>query len=96
MSFDFFIFILCSVGGADYGSVRIGAFMGRKMIKSIASSILSQSLPDANGFNLDELDADGVELLKAEASLDYLCNLSPHRLTSFFLYKFYGANLQVS
>lgn len=53
--------------------------MGRKMIKSIASSILSRSLPDANGFNFDELEDDGIELLKSEASLDYLCNLSPHR-----------------
>lgn len=53
--------------------------MGRKMIKSIASSMLSPSLPSANGANLDELEDDGVELLQAEASLDYLCNLSPHR-----------------
>ncbi|POO03880.1 Mevalonate/galactokinase [Trema orientale] len=70
-----------SVGGADYGSVRIGAFMGRKIIKSIAATLLTRALPlpDAKGFNLDELDIDGIELLKAEASLDYLCNLSPHR-----------------
>ncbi|KAJ6434718.1 hypothetical protein OIU84_000037 [Salix udensis] len=68
-----------SVGGADYGSVRIGAFMGRKMIKSIASSTLSRSLPSANGLILDELEDDSVNLIKAEASLDYLCNLSPHR-----------------
>ncbi|EXC32767.1 hypothetical protein L484_019881 [Morus notabilis] len=73
-----------SVGGADYGSVRIAAFMGRKMIKSIASSILSRSLPDANGFNLDEFEDDGIELLKAEASLDYLCNLSPHRYEAVY------------
>lgn len=76
-----------SVGGADYGSVRIGAFMGRKMIKSIASSILSRSLSDANGFNLDELEDDGIELLKAEASLDYLCNLSPHRYEAVYANK---------
>lgn len=76
-----------SVGGADYGSVRIGAFMGRKMIKSIASSILSRSLSDTNGFNLDELEDDGIELLKAEASLDYLCNLSPHRYEAVYAKK---------
>ncbi|XP_031255016.1 L-arabinokinase-like isoform X2 [Pistacia vera] len=64
-----------SVGGADYGSVRIGAFMGRQMIKSAASTELSQ-LKTSNGS--DSLE-DGVALLKAEASLDYLCNLSPHR-----------------
>ncbi|KAL5559414.1 hypothetical protein UlMin_035625 [Ulmus minor] len=73
-----------SVGGADYGSVRIGAFMGRKMIKSIASSILSRELPSPNGINIDELEADGVELLKSEASLDYLCNLSPHRYEALY------------
>ncbi|XP_062163501.1 L-arabinokinase-like isoform X1 [Alnus glutinosa] len=73
-----------SIGGADYGSVRIGTFMGCKMIKSIASSMLSQSSPSANGANLDELEADGVELLEAEASLDYLCNLSPHRYEALY------------
>ncbi|KAB1204464.1 L-arabinokinase [Morella rubra] len=73
-----------SVGGADYGSVRIGAFMGLKMIKSVACSMLSRSLPSANGVNLDELEDDGVELLEAEASLDYLCNLSPHRYEALY------------
>lgn len=68
-----------SVGGADYGSVRAGAFMGRKMIKSTASGMLPQSLPSSNGINNIEPEVDGVELLEAEASLDYLCNLSPHR-----------------
>ncbi|GFZ01077.1 arabinose kinase [Actinidia rufa] len=67
-----------SIGGADYGSVRVGAFMGLKMVKSIASTRLSQSFSSANG-NADELKEDGVELLQTEASLDYLCNLSPHR-----------------
>ncbi|XP_062098515.1 L-arabinokinase-like isoform X2 [Humulus lupulus] len=74
-----------SVGGADYGSVRIGTFMGQKIIKSIASSILSRSLPDANGFSLDELGDDGIELLKSETSLDYLCNLSPHRYEAVYV-----------
>lgn len=57
--------------------------MGRKMIKSIASSMLSRSLPSSNGENVDELEDDGVELIEAEASLDYLCNLSPHRYVHF-------------
>ncbi|GMQ02600.1 hypothetical protein CsSME_00048747 [Camellia sinensis var. sinensis] len=72
-----------SIGGADYGSVRVGAFIGRKMIKSIASTMLSQSLSSANG-NIDELNEDGVELLRAEASLDYLCNLLPHRYEALY------------
>ena len=69
----------CSVGGADYRSVRVGAYMGRKMIKSMASSILSPSASSANGGNPEELEDEGIDLLEAEASLDYLCNLSPHR-----------------
>lgn len=73
-----------SVGGADYGSVRIGAFMGQKMIKSIASSTLSRSLPSANGLIHDELEDHSVDLIKAEASLDYLCNLSPHRYEALY------------
>ncbi|CAK7354350.1 unnamed protein product [Dovyalis caffra] len=66
------------VGGADYGSVRIGAFMGRKMIKSRASSTLSRSQPS------DELEDNSVDLLNAEASLDYLCNLPPHRFEALY------------
>ncbi|KAF6167317.1 hypothetical protein GIB67_043178 [Kingdonia uniflora] len=74
-----------SVGGADYGSVRIGSFMGQKMIKSAASVLLSYSSQNGNpaqqlnGLNSEELEEDGTELLEYESSLDYLCNLSPHR-----------------
>lgn len=56
--------------------------MGRKMIKSIASTMLSQSLPSSNGVNSYESEVDGVELLEAESTLDYLCNLSPHRYSA--------------
>ncbi|KAL0330943.1 UNVERIFIED_CONTAM: L-arabinokinase [Sesamum angustifolium] len=72
-----------SVGGADYGSVRIGAFMGRKIIKSVASDLLSESC--ANGVTSDDLEEDGVELLEEEAALDYLCNLSPHRYEALYV-----------
>lgn len=72
-----------SVGGTDYGSVRIGAFMGRKIIKSVASTLLSQSL-SINGMTPEDTDEDGVELLEAEASLDYLCNLPPHRYEALY------------
>lgn len=74
-----------SVGGTDYGSVRIGTFMGRKMIKSAASLLLSHSLANLNSnqqvneINSDEYEEHGIDLLKKEASLDYLCNLSTHR-----------------
>ncbi|KZV31706.1 L-arabinokinase-like, partial [Dorcoceras hygrometricum] len=73
-----------SVGGADYGSVRIGAFMGRKIIKSVASELLSQSLTNG-GTTSDDLEEDGIELLEAEASLEYLCNLSPHRYEALYI-----------
>lgn len=52
--------------------------MGRRIIKSVASTLLSESL-SAKGMNPDDLEEDGVELLESEALLDYLCNLSPHR-----------------
>ncbi|KAL8536741.1 hypothetical protein ACS0TY_012064 [Phlomoides rotata] len=72
-----------SVGGADYGSVRIGAFMGLKIIKSVAMGLLSQS--SANGVTSDDLEEDGIELLETEASLDYLCDLSPHRYEALYV-----------
>lgn len=77
--------VCCSVGGTDYGSVRIGAFMGRKMIKTGASSVLLKSSSEndsqqpGNRLNSDEVEGGANELLEAEASLDYLCNLPPHR-----------------
>lgn len=76
-----------SVGGTDYGSVRIGAFMGRKIIKSEAAALLSRSLPNANISNSDEHEEHGIELVKAEASLDYLCNLSTHRYEAVYAKK---------
>lgn len=72
-----------SVGGADYGSVRIGTFMGRKIIKSEAAALLSRSLQSATAtpddMSTGDCEEHGIELLKDEASLDYLCHLSPHR-----------------
>ncbi|KAK9699639.1 hypothetical protein RND81_08G186400 [Saponaria officinalis] len=68
-----------SVGGADYGSVRIGAFMGREIIKSSASETVARA-PSSNGeMTLNDPDDNGSELRGAEANLDYLCNLAPHR-----------------
>ncbi|KAJ3696276.1 hypothetical protein LUZ60_001653 [Juncus effusus] len=62
-----------SIGGTDYGSVRVGTYMGRKMIKSQASRMSSSS--DGS----DEYEGHSIELLKSEASLQYLCNFTPHR-----------------
>ncbi|KAJ4763612.1 Galactokinase [Rhynchospora pubera] len=74
-----------SVGGTDYGSVRVGTYMGRKIIKSQASTMVSESttnlnnIVQADSFNSDEYEGHAIELLKSEASLEYLCNLKPHR-----------------
>ncbi|KAG5226238.1 L-arabinokinase [Salix suchowensis] len=69
-----------SVGGSDYGSVRIGTYMGRKIIKSTAAGLSKEN-------NKDDLDKDGIELLNNEASLDYLCNLPPHRYEGVYVDK---------
>ncbi|KAL5208229.1 hypothetical protein ABZP36_032664 [Zizania latifolia] len=78
-----------SVGGTDYGSVRVGTYMGRKMIKCAASDLLSQSLPSSpptqsGDTHCDEYEEHGVDLLKSEASLEYLCNLPPHRYEAVY------------
>ncbi|CAJ2674822.1 unnamed protein product [Trifolium pratense] len=75
-----------SVGGADYGSVRIGAFMGMKMIKSKASEELTE-MSAAKGLNSDDVEQDDIELLKQETSLEYLCNLTPHRFEALYAKK---------
>lgn len=67
--------LLCSVGGSDYGSVRIGAFIGKTMIRSFAASS-SSSVAETNS---EEAEEESSELNESDASLDYLCNLSPHR-----------------
>ncbi|XP_057821160.2 L-arabinokinase isoform X2 [Cryptomeria japonica] len=79
-----------SVGGADYGSVRVGTFMGRKIIKSTASALLSQSSiattsqEYSTGVISDEPDDYDSALLEKEATLNYLSNLPPHRYESVY------------
>lgn len=88
-----------SVGGADYGSVRIGTFIGRKIIKSTASASFSSSPvnmtspQNADELNCHKYEKHGMELLKAEASLDYLCNLSTHRYEGVYGKKLPGSIL---
>jgi L-arabinokinase len=56
--------------------------MGRKMLKCAASDLLSQSFPSTTTQSCaasEEYEKYGAELLKSEASLQYLCNLPPHR-----------------
>ncbi|THU57600.1 hypothetical protein C4D60_Mb03t05220 [Musa balbisiana] len=58
--------------------------------QSEATSLLSNSLANVNvshdvdGMNSDDYEEHGIELLKAEASLDYLCNLSTHRYEALY------------
>ncbi|CAM6123101.1 unnamed protein product [Calypogeia fissa] len=77
-----------SVGGADYGSVRVGAFMGRRIVQSEAQKLLtelSQQLPDSSTVDdqldetLQEVHEANLSLVDKEANLDYLCNIRPHR-----------------
>jgi L-arabinokinase len=65
-----------SVGGADYGSVRVGTFMGRRIIQGTASKV-------ANSFMKAREEADDVELALSteDAEEEYLCNIPPHRYT---------------
>ena len=49
--------------------MRIGAFIGNTMIRYFASSET----------NSGEAEEESSELIEYDASLDYLCNLSPHR-----------------
>ncbi|XP_006401380.2 L-arabinokinase [Eutrema salsugineum] len=69
-----------SVGGSDYGSVRIGAFIGKTMIRSFASSSFAET-------NSEEAEEESSELIESDASLDYLCNLSPHRFQAHYASK---------
>ncbi|KAL1205524.1 L-arabinokinase [Cardamine amara subsp. amara] len=69
-----------SVGGSDYGSVRIGAFIGKTMIRFFASSSFAET-------NSEEAEEESSELIESDASLDYLCNLSPHRFQALYASK---------
>lgn len=58
--------------------------MGRKMIKFMASEqlrsyALNHNPEKVEGLNNDEENETGMDLLAAEATIDYLCNISPHR-----------------
>ncbi|EMS56249.1 L-arabinokinase [Triticum urartu] len=68
-----------SVGGGDYGSVRVGTYMGRKMIKCAASDLVSVSSTSDAPAQSDDYKEKGRDVLKSEASMEYLCKLPPHR-----------------
>ncbi|TVU07715.1 hypothetical protein EJB05_41081 [Eragrostis curvula] len=63
----------------DYGSVRVGTYMGRKMIKCAAADLVSESLTSEVPVQPDCYKGNGVDLMKSDAAMEYLCNLPPHR-----------------
>ncbi|KQK17416.1 hypothetical protein BRADI_1g34327v3 [Brachypodium distachyon] len=73
-----------SVGGGDYGSVRVGTFMGGKMIKCAASNLVLISTTSNAPAQSDDYKENGMDLLKSEAAIEYLCNLPPHRYEAVY------------
>ncbi|KAG8095271.1 hypothetical protein GUJ93_ZPchr0012g21331 [Zizania palustris] len=73
-----------SVGGGDYGSVRVGTYMGRKMIKCAASNFVLESSNSNAPVQSIDCNQNAIDLLKSEASLEYLCNLPPHRYEAIY------------
>ncbi|GAQ77636.1 galactokinase [Klebsormidium nitens] len=71
-----------AVTGADYGSVRVGAFMGKRLIQEAAHG-------EAAGVaTRDTGDADGDDGLASaahgDAQLEYLVNVPPHRYEALY------------
>ncbi|KAG0616552.1 hypothetical protein M758_5G124600 [Ceratodon purpureus] len=65
-----------SVGGADYGSVRVGAFMGRRIIQCISS----KQCEGLKALAAEDVDDPEFALSLVDAKEQYLCNIPPHRL----------------
>ncbi|BBM97512.1 hypothetical protein Mp_1g06320 [Marchantia polymorpha subsp. ruderalis] len=82
-----------SVGGSDYGSVRVGTFMGRRIIQAEAAKYISQiSVPtvEANGTagpcraHLREVYDSELREIEQEINLNYLCNIPPSRYDALY------------
>lgn len=58
----------CSVGGADYGSVRVGAFMGLRMVSEMAR--------DAPAWPHVPAPAAPAAAASPSRGEHYLCNMS--------------------
>eukprot|EP00898_Chlorokybus_atmophyticus_P005965 jgi/Chlat1/636/Chrsp103S00005 len=63
-----------SVGGADYGSVRIGAFMGRKIVTLAAEQRAATSATASDAVSARIASSD------VEANMKHLVQVPPHRL----------------
>lgn len=74
-----------SVGGTDYGSVRVGTFMGRTIITSIATKLASQVAQTNTLENSDNhYERSNCNLLSEEGQEEHLCNLSTHRYEAIY------------
>ena len=54
--------------------------MGRKMIKCAAADLVPVSSTSDASDQSDDYKDKGRDVLSNEASMEYLCNLPPHRL----------------
>ncbi|KAH7432132.1 hypothetical protein KP509_07G009700 [Ceratopteris richardii] len=74
-----------SVGGTDYGSVRIGTFMGRAIIKTTAAELSSSPSqtngPESSNLVHKEFDTDSLHKEKEE---HYLCNILTYRYDAIY------------
>ena len=68
-----------SVGGADYGSVRVGAHMGRRIIQCAAS----KQCEGLKALAAEEVDDPEIAFSLEDAREQYLCNIPPHRCKRF-------------
>lgn len=68
-----------AVTGADYGSVRVGAFMGKRLVQETARGEAAGGAARAG----ENGEADGDDGLAStahgDAQLEYLVNVPPHR-----------------
>ena len=70
------VWVVSSVGGTDYGSVRVGTFMGHTIIKSAATKLSSEGKENND---LENNSGNSVCNLVLKESQEHLCNLSTHR-----------------
>ena len=70
------VLLALSVGGADYRSVRVGAFMGRRMIQGTASEVW-KGLKESGA--PEEVDDSEFYVPLEDTKEDYLCNIPPNR-----------------
>ena len=71
-----------SVGGADYRSVRVGAFMGRRVIQGTASEVW-KGLKESGA--PEEVDDSEFYVPHEDIKEKYLSNIPPNRCEKFLV-----------